>query len=69
MESLLKEGTYRVKGTEKFWNHPAEAEAIRQVRAALLSSADRLRPHLQSRPGCRYRYASRRKSGKTPKAA
>lgn len=69
VESLIKEVNYRVKGTAKFGNQPEEAEAILQVRAALLSSDDRLRQHLQSRPGCPYRYATRRKSGETPKAA
>jgi hypothetical protein len=36
VESLIKEFNYRVKGTEKFWDNPEGAEAILQVRAALL---------------------------------
>ncbi len=33
VESLIKEINYRVKGTEKFWDNPAGAEAILQVLA------------------------------------
>ena len=51
MESLVKEVNYRVKGTEMFWNHPAGAEAILQVRAAALSDDERLSRHLRERPG------------------
>ncbi len=69
VESLIKEVNYRVKGTEKFWNHPQEAEAILQVRAALLSSDDRLRRHLESRPGSASRYARRPKAGEAREAA
>ena len=69
VESLIKEVNYRVKGTEKFWNHPQEAEAILQVRAALLSSDDRLRRHLDSRPGSASRYARRPKAGENREAA
>ena len=52
MESLVKEINYRVKGTEMFWNDPAGAEAILQVRAAALCDDDRLKKHLRTRPGC-----------------
>ena len=52
MESLVKEVNYRVKGSEMFWNNPAGAEAILQVRAAALSDDDRLSHYLHSRPGC-----------------
>jgi hypothetical protein len=52
MESLVKEVNYRVKGTEMFWNNPDGAEAILQVRAAVLSDDDRLSRHLRTRPGC-----------------
>ncbi len=69
VESLIKEVNYRVKGTEKFWNHPQEAEAILQVRAALLSCDDRLRQHLESRPGSACRYTGRPKTGETRQAA
>jgi len=51
MESLVKEVNHRVKGTEMFWNHPAGAEAILQVRAAALCDDERLTNHLQTRPG------------------
>jgi hypothetical protein len=52
MESLVKEMNYRVKGTEMFWNDPAGAEAILQVRAAALCDDERLTEHLRTRPGC-----------------
>jgi hypothetical protein len=52
MESLVKEINFRVKGTEMFWNDPAGAEAILQVRAAALSDDGRLSKHLHTRPGC-----------------
>jgi hypothetical protein len=51
MESLVKEVNYRVKGTEMFWNDPAGAEAILQIRAAALSEDDRLARYLATRPG------------------
>lgn len=51
MESLVKEMNWRVKGTEMFWNNPEGAEAILQIRAAALSDDDRLKRHLQTRPG------------------
>ncbi len=54
MESLVKEVNYRVKGTEMFWNNPDGAEAILQVRAAVLSDDDRLSRHLRTRPGCAF---------------
>jgi hypothetical protein len=52
MESLVKEVNWRVKGTEMFWNNPVGAEAILQIRAAALCDDDRLKRHLQHRPGC-----------------
>lgn len=55
VESLIKEINYRVKGTEKFWDHPEGAEAILQVRAALLSDDHRLADHMASRPGSPFR--------------
>ena len=51
MESLVKEMNYRVKGTEMFWNNPAGAEAILQIRSAALSEDNRLIHHLSTRPG------------------
>jgi hypothetical protein len=50
VESLIKEINYRVKGTEKFWNE-AGAEAVLQVRAAVLSDDERLDKYLAARPG------------------
>ena len=55
VESLIKEINYRVKGTEKFWDNPEGAEAILQVRAALLSDDDRLADYIVSRPGSAFR--------------
>jgi hypothetical protein len=55
VESLIKEINYRVKGTEKFWDHPEGAEAILQVRAALLSDDDRLADYIAGRPGNAFR--------------
>jgi hypothetical protein len=51
VESLIKEINYRVKGTEKFWDNPEGAEAILQLRAAVLSDDDRLQTFVLSRPG------------------
>ena len=51
MESTVKEMNYRIKGTEMFWNNPAGAEAILQIRAATLSDDDRLVRFLTHRPG------------------
>lgn len=59
VESLIKEVNYRVKGTEKFWNQPEGAEAILQVRAAMLSDDDRLGRFLAARPGSPHRYTRR----------
>lgn len=55
VESLIKEFNYRVKGTEKFWDNPEGAEAILQLRAAVLSDDNRLATHLQARPGSAFR--------------
>lgn len=51
MESAVKEINYRIKGTEMFWNNPAGAEAILQIRAAALCDDDRLARALTHRPG------------------
>ena len=51
MESFVKEINVRVKGTEKFWNDGASAEAILQIRAAALCDDDRLSNFLCNRPG------------------
>ena len=44
MESLIKEVSYRVKGTQKFWNDPTGANRILAVKAAAISEDDRLLP-------------------------
>jgi hypothetical protein len=58
IESLIKEINYRVKGTEKFWNRPAGAEQILQVRAAALGDDDRLSNWILNRPGSLFHRAS-----------
>jgi hypothetical protein len=63
VESLIKEMNYRVKGTEKFWDNPEGAEAILQVRAALLSDDDRLASHIANRPGTPFRRAQTKEIG------
>lgn len=64
VESLIKEVNYRVKGTEKFWDHPEGAEAILQVRAAVLSDDNRLARHIDNRPGSAHRRHTPRKCAK-----
>ena len=64
VESLIKEVNYRVKGTEKFWDRPEGAEAILQVRAAVLSDDERLATHIENRPGSAFRRHTSRKLGK-----
>jgi hypothetical protein len=60
-ESLVKQMNWRVKGTEKFWNDGPSAEAILQVRAAIISDDDRLKRWVHGRsispfsPRCRSR--------------
>lgn len=55
VESLVGEFNARVKGRQKFWNRPAGAEAILQVRAALLSEDGRWERYFAERPGRPYR--------------
>ena len=54
VESAVKEMNYRIKGTEMFWNNPAGAEAILQIRSSSLSDDDRLVRLLTNRPGQTY---------------
>lgn len=49
-ESLVKQVSKRVKGTEKFWNDGPSGEAILQVRAAVISDGDRLQKWICNRP-------------------
>jgi hypothetical protein len=55
VESLVGEFNARVKGKQKFWNRPAGAEAVLQVRAALLSEDGRWERYFAQRPGSPYR--------------
>jgi hypothetical protein len=55
VESLVGEFNARVKGRQKFWNRPAGAEAVLQVRAAYLSEDGRLERYFAERPGSPYR--------------
>lgn len=55
VESLVGEFNARVKGWDKWWNRGAGAEAILQVRAAVLSEDDRLARYFAERPGSPYR--------------
>jgi hypothetical protein len=69
IESLIKEINYRVKGTEKFWNHPEGADSILQVRAAALSDDDRLSQWILNRPGSYFYRVSTRKEHSLAAAA
>ena len=55
VESLVGEFNSRVKGRDKYWNRSAGAEAILQVRAAVLSEDERLKRYFAQRPGHPYR--------------
>jgi hypothetical protein len=55
VESLVGQFNARVKGPQKYWNRPAGAEPILQVRAAVLSEDDRLARFFAERPGNPYR--------------
>jgi len=61
VESLVGEFNARVKAPGTFWNRPEGAEAILQVRAAVLSEDDRLARHFAQRPGSPFR--RRKKAG------
>jgi hypothetical protein len=55
VESQVGEFNARVKGKDKYWNRSAGAEAILQVRAAVLSEDERLARYFAERPGNPYR--------------
>jgi hypothetical protein len=59
-ESLVGEFNARVKSKQKYFNRPDGAEAILQLRAAVLSEDDRLQRFFEQRPGNPHR---RRKAG------
>jgi hypothetical protein len=54
-ESLVGEVNARVKASGKFWGHPGGAEAMLQLRAAVLSEDDRLARYFAQRRGNIYR--------------
>jgi hypothetical protein len=54
-ESLVGEFNARVKSKQKYWNRPEGAEAILQLRAAVLSEDERLERYFAQRPGNPYR--------------
>ena len=60
VESLVGEVNARVKSKQKYFNRPDGAEAILQLRAAVLSEDDRLARFFEQRPGNPHR---RRKAG------
>lgn len=49
-ESLVKQISKRVKGTEKFWDDGPRGEAILQIRAAVISQDNRLERFFAQRP-------------------
>jgi hypothetical protein len=55
VESLVGEVNARVKSKQKYWNRGAGAEAILQLRAAVLSEDGRLDRYFAERPGSPYR--------------
>jgi hypothetical protein len=55
VESLVGEVNARVKSKQKYWNRGAGAEAILQLRAAVLSEDGRLDSYLGERSGSLYR--------------
>ena len=54
-ESLVGQFNARVKGRQKYWTRPWGAEAMLQLRAALLSEDGRLESYFAERPGSPYR--------------
>jgi hypothetical protein len=55
VESLVGEFNARVKSRQKYWNRREGAEAILQLRAAVLSEDGRLERYFAERPGSPYR--------------
>lgn len=53
-ESLVKQISKRVKGTEKFWDDGPRGEAILQIRAACISQGNRLSRFVRDRPISQY---------------
>jgi hypothetical protein len=59
-ESLGGEFNARVKSRQKYWNRPEGADAILQLRAAVLSEDGRLDRYFAARPGSPYRRRPRK---------
>jgi hypothetical protein len=59
VESLVGEVNARLKGRQKYWNRGEGAEAMLQLRAAVLSEDGRLDRYLGERPGSAYRRRQR----------
>ena len=51
VESLVGEVSARLKSNQKYWLRPQGAEAILQLRAAVLSQDERLTRFFANRPG------------------
>jgi hypothetical protein len=66
VESLVGEVNARVKSKQKYWNRGAGAEAILQLRAAVLSEDGRLDRYLTERPGSPYRRRQKRGAQTAP---
>jgi hypothetical protein len=66
VESLVGEVNARVKSKQKYWNRGAGAEAILQLRAALLSEDGRLDRYLGERPGSPYRRRQKQRQHTAP---
>jgi hypothetical protein len=54
-ESLVGQFNARVKSRQKYWNRPSGAEAMLQLRSAVLSEDGRLERYFAERPGSPYR--------------
>lgn len=66
VESLVGEVNARVKSQQKYWDRGAGAEAILQLRAAVLSEDGRLERYLSARPGSPYRRRQKQGEDTTP---
>ena len=55
VESRVGEFNARVKNRQKYWNRLGGAEAVLQLRAAVLSEDGRLARYFAERPGSPYR--------------
>jgi hypothetical protein len=63
VESLVGQFNARVKSKQKYWNRGEGAEAILQLRAALLSEDGRLDRYFAERPGSPYRRREKQTKG------